>query len=108
LQGPAALFQAAFFKRDVPTWWTQQPALEFSQTRQAPWNTILRGVLAATGGTFLALTVGYITTHGLATGHRFLVFLATAPIAIPGIAKGRIQLRNRSRTIPAFPFAGTL
>lgn len=61
---------------------------EFSQTRQALWNTILLGVLAATGCTFLALVVGYITTRGLAAGHRFLGFLATAPIAIPGIVLG--------------------
>jgi iron(III) transport system permease protein len=62
--------------------------LEFSQTRQALWNTVLLGVLAATGGTFLALTVSYVTQRGLVTGHRFLGFLATAPIAIPGIVLG--------------------
>ncbi len=62
--------------------------LEFSQTRQALWNTVLLGVLAATGGTFLALTVSYVTQRGLVTGHRFLDFLATAPIAIPGIVLG--------------------
>jgi iron(III) transport system permease protein len=62
--------------------------LDFSQTRQALWNTVLLGVLAATGGTFLALIVGYITTRGLVTGHRFIGFLATAPIAIPGIVLG--------------------
>ena len=61
--------------------------LEFSQTQQALWNTVLLGVLAATGCTFLALMVGYITTRKLA-GHRFLGFLATAPIAIPGIVLG--------------------
>jgi iron(III) transport system permease protein len=62
--------------------------LEFSQTRLALWNTVLLGVLAATGGTFLALTVSYVTQRGLVTGHRFLGFLATAPIAIPGIVLG--------------------
>jgi iron(III) transport system permease protein len=61
---------------------------EFSQTRQALSNTVLLGVLAATGGTFLALIVGYVTTRGLVTGHRILGFLATAPIAIPGIVLG--------------------
>ncbi len=61
--------------------------LEFSQTQQALWNTVLLGVLAATGCTFLALMVSYITTRKLA-GHRFLGFLATAPIAIPGIVLG--------------------
>jgi iron(III) transport system permease protein len=62
--------------------------LEFSQTRLALWNTVLLGVIAATGGTFLALTVSYVTQRGLVTGHRFLGFLATAPIAIPGIVLG--------------------
>jgi ABC-type Fe3+ transport system permease subunit len=61
--------------------------LEFSQTQQGLWNTVLLGVLAATGCTFLALMVSYITTRKLA-GHRFLGFLATAPIAIPGIVLG--------------------
>ena len=62
--------------------------LEFSQTRQALWNTVLLGIVAATGGTFLALTISYVTQRGLVTGHRFLGFLATAPIAIPGIVLG--------------------
>jgi len=62
--------------------------LEFSQTRQALWNTVLPGILSATRGTFLALIVGYVTTRGLITGHRLLGFLATAPMAIPGIVLG--------------------
>jgi iron(III) transport system permease protein len=62
--------------------------LDFSQTRLALWNTVLLGVLAATGGTFLALIVAFITTRGLVAGHRILGFLATAPIAIPGIVLG--------------------
>jgi len=62
--------------------------LEFSQTRQALWNTVLLGLAAATAGTFLALIVSYVTTRGLVAGHRLLGIFATAPIAIPGIVLG--------------------
>jgi iron(III) transport system permease protein len=62
--------------------------VEFSQTRDALWNTMLLGVSAATAGTALALVVGYVTSRQLVTGHRFLGFLATAPVAIPGIVLG--------------------
>jgi iron(III) transport system permease protein len=62
--------------------------VEYSQTRQALWNTIVLGVAAATGGTILALVVGYITSRRLIAGHRVLGFLATAPVAIPGIVLG--------------------
>jgi iron(III) transport system permease protein len=62
--------------------------VEFSQTRAALWNTVLLGVVAATAGTALALVVGYVTSRQLVTGHRVLGFLATAPVAIPGIVLG--------------------
>jgi iron(III) transport system permease protein len=62
--------------------------VEFSQTRDALWNTFILGVAAATGGTILALVVGYITSRRLVAGHRILGFLATAPVAIPGIVLG--------------------
>jgi len=62
--------------------------LEFSQTRQALWNTLVLGVSSATGATFLALIVGYVTARRLIAGHRFFGFLASAPIAIPGIVLG--------------------
>ena len=62
--------------------------VEFSQTRDALWNTVLLGVASATGGTLLALVVGYVTSRRLVTGHRVLGFLATAPVAIPGIVLG--------------------
>jgi iron(III) transport system permease protein len=61
---------------------------EFSQTRLALKNTLLLGVLAASLGTFLALVVSYVTTRRLVVGHQILGFLATAPIAIPGIVMG--------------------
>jgi iron(III) transport system permease protein len=62
--------------------------VEFSQTRDALWNTFILGVAAATAGTALALAVGYVTSRRLVTGHRILGFLATAPVAIPGIVLG--------------------
>jgi iron(III) transport system permease protein len=62
--------------------------VEYSQTRQALWNTFVLGASAATGGTVLALVVGYVTSRRLITGHRALGFLATAPVAIPGIVLG--------------------
>jgi iron(III) transport system permease protein len=62
--------------------------VEFSQTREALWNTFILGAAAATGGTILALVVGYVTSRRLVTGHRILGFLATAPVAIPGIVLG--------------------
>jgi iron(III) transport system permease protein len=62
--------------------------VEFSQTRAALWNTMLLGVVSATAGTGLALVVGYATSRRVFAGHRILGFLATAPVAIPGIVLG--------------------
>lgn len=62
--------------------------VDFSQTRQALWNTVLLGVVSATAGTALALIISYATTRRLGAGHRILGFLATAPVAIPGIVLG--------------------
>ncbi|HEX9465685.1 MAG TPA: iron ABC transporter permease [Alphaproteobacteria bacterium] len=62
--------------------------LEFSQTRLAMWNTFLLGVLTATAGTLLALVIGYLTAREAIPGHRVLNFLATAPVAVPGIVLG--------------------
>jgi iron(III) transport system permease protein len=62
--------------------------VEFSQTQLALKNTFLLGILAATGGTALALVVSYVTTRRLVVGHQIIGFLATAPVAIPGIVLG--------------------
>ncbi len=62
--------------------------VEFSQTRLALWNTVLLGIAAATAGTALALTVAYVTSRQVIAGHRIFGFLATAPVAIPGIVLG--------------------
>ena len=58
---------------------------EFSQTRLALVNTFLLGTAAATAGTVLATVIGYLSLRKLVWGHRYLAFLATMPIAIPGI-----------------------
>ena len=58
---------------------------EFSQTRLAFANTFVLGVSAATAGTILVTVVGYLSLRKLVWGHRYLAFLATSPVAIPGI-----------------------
>jgi iron(III) transport system permease protein len=59
--------------------------IEFSQTRLALINTFTLGVTAATAGTVLATVIGYLGIRRLVWGHSVLGFLATAPVAIPGI-----------------------
>jgi iron(III) transport system permease protein len=54
----------------------------------ALWNTVLLGGTAATAGTALALIVAYVTSREAIAGHRIFGFLATAPVAIPGIVLG--------------------
>ena len=92
----AALIKTALVKTpsDPLTWDTLSLRnlhfvfVDFSQTRQALWNTVLLGIVSATAGTALALVVSYATTRRLGVGHRVLGFLATAPVAIPGIVLG--------------------
>ncbi len=59
--------------------------LEFSQTKVAFLNTFVLGASAATAGTILVVMIGYLSIRKLVWGHRYLAFLATAPVAIPGI-----------------------
>jgi iron(III) transport system permease protein len=61
---------------------------ELSATKLAMKNTFLLGLMAATCGTVLALVIAYLTSRAAVRGHRVLGFLATAPIAIPGIVLG--------------------
>jgi iron(III) transport system permease protein len=61
---------------------------ELSATKLAMKNTFLLGAMAATCGTLLALVIAYVTARAAVAGHRALGFLATAPIAIPGIVLG--------------------
>jgi len=80
--------------------------LDFSPTRLATVNTFTLGIAAATAGTVLATVVGYLSLRKLVWGHRYLAFLATAPVAIPGIvlAVGLFL----SYTTPPFVLYGTL
>ena len=61
---------------------------ELSSTKIALKNTFILGALSATLGTLLALMISYLTAREAVRGHRVLAFLATAPIAIPGIVLG--------------------
>jgi iron(III) transport system permease protein len=61
---------------------------ELSATKLAMKNTFLLGLMSATCGTVLALVIAYLTSRAAVTGYRVLGFLATAPIAIPGIVLG--------------------
>ena len=59
-----------------------------SSTKIALQNTFILGALTATLGTVMALVIGYIVVRRAVVGHQALGFLATAPIAIPGIVLG--------------------
>jgi iron(III) transport system permease protein len=61
---------------------------EFSQTRRAFSNTFILAIATATAGTAIALIVAYLAARRADTAGRALEFLATAPIAIPGIVLG--------------------
>ena len=80
--------------------------LEFSQTRLAFLNTFILGATAATAGTILVVIVGYLSLRRIVWGHRYLAFLATAPVAIPGIVLG-VGL-FLAYTQPPFVLYGTL
>jgi iron(III) transport system permease protein len=79
---------------------------ELSSTQLALKNTIILGSLAATLGTVLALVISYMTAREAVSGHRLLAFLATAPIAIPGIVLGVGLFLSYTR--PPFVLYGTL
>jgi iron(III) transport system permease protein len=79
---------------------------ELSATKLAVKNTFLLGTLSATIGTIMALVIGYLTARKAVTGHRLLGFLATAPVAIPGIVLGVGLFLSYTR--PPFVLYGTL
>ena len=79
---------------------------ELSATSLALRNTFILGILAATCGTILALVIAYVTTRKAVTGYRILGFLATAPVAIPGIVLGVGLFFTYTR--PPFVLYGTL
>ena len=61
---------------------------ELSSTMPALKNTFLLALSSATLGGLLALLIAYIVVRQAVPGHRMLGFLATAPLAIPGIVLG--------------------
>jgi iron(III) transport system permease protein len=79
---------------------------ELSATQLTLRNTFLLGTLAATIGTILALVIAYVTTREAVPGHRALGFMATAPVAIPGIVLGVALFLSYTR--PPFVLYGTL
>ena len=108
-----ALFNAAFspsastlISPSTMTLQNVQFTFELSTTKVALKNTFILGTLAATLGTGLALVIGYITARRAVAGHRVLAFLATAPIAIPGIVLGVGLFLVYAR--PPFQLYGTL
>jgi iron(III) transport system permease protein len=79
---------------------------ELSTTQLAIKNTVILGVLSATIGTTIAVVIGYVTVRKAITGHRALGFLATAPVAVPGIVLGVGLFLSYTR--PPFVLYGTL
>jgi iron(III) transport system permease protein len=109
-----ALFNATFSKVASQAIWFDNFTFrnihfvffELSATRPALVNTFVLGTLSATLGTLLALVIAFLTARQAVTGHRFLGFLATAPIAIPGIVLGVGLFLAYTR--PPFVLYGTL
>ena len=79
---------------------------EMSSTQLALKNTVILGTATATIGTILALVIAYVTTRRVIVGHRMLGFLATAPVAVPGIVLGVGLFLSYTR--PPFVLYGTL
>src|ERR1700752_1140924 len=79
---------------------------ELSSTALALKNTVILGTATATIGTILALIIAYVTTRRAIIGSRVLGFLATAPIAVPGIVLGVGLFLSYTR--PPFVLYGTL
>src|SRR6476660_1123062 len=79
---------------------------ELSSASLALKNTVILGASAATAGTAFALIIAYVTARQAVTGWRVLGFLATAPIAIPGIVLGVGLFLSYTR--PPFVLYGTL
>jgi iron(III) transport system permease protein len=79
---------------------------EVSATALAFKNTLILCSLAATIGTALTVVIAYVTTRKAVTGWRALEFLATAPVAVPGIVLGVGLFLSYTR--PPFVLYGTL
>jgi iron(III) transport system permease protein len=61
---------------------------ELSATRLAFENTLILCTAAATIGTAMAIVIAYMTARKVIAWHKALGFLATAPVAVPGIVLG--------------------
>src|SRR3954465_11502613 len=79
---------------------------ELSATKLALYNTFVLGIATATIGTVIAVVIAYLTTREAVAGHKALGFLATAPVAIPGIVLGVGLFLSYTR--PPFVLYGTL
>lgn len=79
---------------------------ELSAATLALKNTVILGGATATLGTMIAVIIAYVTARQAVTGWRLLGFLATAPIAIPGIVLGVGLFLSYTR--PPFVLYGTL
>ncbi len=79
---------------------------ELSATQLALRNTFTLSTMAATAGTALAVVISYVTARKAIAGYRILGFLATAPVAIPGIVLGVGLFFTYTR--PPFVLYGTL
>jgi iron(III) transport system permease protein len=110
----AALFNAAF-SPVATTFLTFKNAtmhniyfvlFELSAASLALKNTVILGTATATIGTMIAVVIAYVTARQAVKGWRVLGFLATAPIAIPGIVLGVGLFLSYTR--PPFVLYGTL
>jgi iron(III) transport system permease protein len=77
---------------------------ELSATKLAVWNTFKLGLGTATVGTVIAVVISYLTSRKAIAGHRALGFLATAPVAIPGIVLGVGMFLSYTRLPSAVSF----
>jgi iron(III) transport system permease protein len=79
---------------------------ELSATGLAFRNTLILCTSAATIGTIMAVVIAYITSRKAIAWHKALGFLATAPVAVPGIVLGVGLFLTYTR--PPFVLYGTL
>jgi iron(III) transport system permease protein len=79
---------------------------ELSATKLALYNTFVLGIATATIATIISVVIAYLTTREAVAGHKALGFLATAPVAIPGIVLGVGLFLSYTR--PPFVLYGTL
>jgi iron(III) transport system permease protein len=79
---------------------------ELSATGIAFKNTLILCTSAATIGTVMAVVIAYMTSRKAIAWHKALGFLATAPVAVPGIVLGVGLFLTYTR--PPFVLYGTL